>query len=66
MEDSGSGIPRQHLDAVFDRFVRVRGDRKEGHGLGLALARSIALFHGGHLWAEASEMGGARFVWWIP
>ncbi len=66
VEDSGSGIPHQYLDAVFDRFVRIRGDRKEGHGLGLALARSIALFHRGHLRAEASEMGGARFVWWIP
>lgn len=50
--NSGSGIPAEALQTIFDRFVRL--DRSnEGSGLGLAIARSAILAHGGRIEARA-------------
>jgi signal transduction histidine kinase len=67
VEDSGTGIPPDERERVFDRFVRL-GASATGHGvgLGLALSRAIARLHGGELSVEASALGGARFVWRVP
>ena len=49
VEDSGSGIPEQQREAVFDRFYRVGGDRHQsgepGCGLGLAIVKHIVESH---------------------
>jgi signal transduction histidine kinase len=50
---------------VFDRFARLAGERGQGHGLGLALARAIAELHAGTLRAMRSPLGGARFELWL-
>jgi two-component system, OmpR family, sensor kinase len=42
VEDSGPGIPAEHLERVFQRFYRVDGGRASGSGLGLAIARELA------------------------
>ena len=65
--DHGPGIPEAEGERVFDRFSQINSDRSTpGSGLGLAVARAIARLHGGDLTVEASRLGGARFVWWIP
>jgi two-component system sensor histidine kinase BaeS len=67
--DSGPGIPPEILPRVFDRYFRVEGRAGSGPGgmgLGLAIARSIALAHGGDLVAESPPGGGARFVLSLP
>jgi signal transduction histidine kinase len=67
VDDSGPGIPAQERERVFDRFSQISSDRSTpGSGLGLAVARAIARLHGGDLTVEASRLGGARFVWWLP
>jgi len=66
VDDAGAGIPQEDSERVFERFVTVGDGRPNGHGLGLAIARSIAVSHGGDLRVEASKMGGARFVLWLP
>jgi signal transduction histidine kinase len=42
VEDAGPGIPREHQEAVFDRFYRVEGGMASGSGLGLSIARELA------------------------
>jgi signal transduction histidine kinase len=67
IDDSGPGIPVHERERVFDRFSQIDSDRSSpGSGLGLAVARAIARLHGGDLTVEASRLGGARFVWWLP
>ncbi len=58
VEDRGRGIPAENLDSIFDRFKQVDpGDsrQKGGTGLGLAICRSIAVQHGGAIWAERND-----------
>jgi signal transduction histidine kinase len=69
VEDDGPGLPPQALERVFDRFFRVDRARSRAHGgsgLGLAIVRHVAQAHGGRVWAENREAGGARFCVVLP
>jgi signal transduction histidine kinase len=45
--DNGPGVPREHVQHVFDRFYRVNAELASGSGLGLAIARELAAVMGG-------------------
>jgi signal transduction histidine kinase len=61
VEDEGPGIAPEHRERAFERFWRAPGQQRPGAGLGLALARQIALAHGWQLAADMREAGpGAR------
>jgi signal transduction histidine kinase len=68
VENSGSGITREHLPHLFEPFYR--GDearsRGTGTGLGLSLAAAIAHLHGGSIRASNAPGGGARFELQLP
>jgi signal transduction histidine kinase len=69
VEDSGTGIPAEHLAHVFDRFYRVdsaRDARSGGSGLGLSIVRAVVERHGGRVSAGTSPLGGARFTVVLP
>ena len=69
VEDSGPGIPAEHLPHVFDRFYRVdpaRDARSGGSGLGLSIVRAVVEQHGGRVSATNGAMGGARFELRLP
>ncbi len=69
VDDSGIGIPADHLPHVFERFYRVdpaRSPEIEGSGLGLAICRSIAEAHGGRLGIDSGSGSGTRVTLVLP
>nr|WP_157169154.1 HAMP domain-containing sensor histidine kinase [Streptomyces typhae] len=67
--DDGDGVPRQERERIFERFVRLDDARSRdegGAGLGLAIARDVAVRHGGTLTVDDSPGGGAVFVLRLP
>jgi len=67
IEDDGEGIPEGERDSVMDRFSHPSSRKGGGAGLGLAVAKEIALIHHGRLQALARKEGrGARFRLEIP
>jgi two-component system sensor histidine kinase KdpD len=64
--DRGPGIPPGMETRIFERFQRGAGGAAPGVGLGLAIARAIAVAHGGALRAENRRSGGARFRLSLP
>ncbi len=63
--DSGSGIPPENRDRIFDPFFTTK-DVGEGTGLGLYIVSSIVNEHGGQIYVEESDSGGAKFVIQLP
>jgi len=59
--DDGPGIPEQYHQRIFDRFFRVPGQTKAGAGLGLSIAREIAVAHGGRISVKSAPGQGATF-----
>jgi two-component system OmpR family sensor kinase len=69
VDDDGPGIPPAERERVFDRFHRTQAARDRtsgGSGLGLDIARSIVVSHGGRIWIEDSPLGGARVGFELP
>lgn len=69
IEDDGPGIPAAEREAALQPFVRLqsgRGRATGGLGLGLAIARDIALGHGGELTLGQSMMGGLKAMVRLP
>jgi signal transduction histidine kinase len=77
VEDTGPGIPAEHLPHIFERFYKADASRSAaaatGSGLGLSIVQAIVARHGGTITAAnapASEApsgnGGARFEIRIP
>jgi signal transduction histidine kinase len=66
VEDAGPGVPIEQRDRIFERFARTGPRRVGGVGLGLAIVASHVSWHGGRIWVEDREGGGARFVVSLP
>jgi two-component system sensor histidine kinase KdpD len=65
--DRGPGIPLGHETRIFDKFERaVREGTTSGVGLGLAICRAIVAAHGGKIWVQNREGGGASFRFSLP
>jgi signal transduction histidine kinase len=70
VEDAGAGVAAEERERVFERFFRGRAagmrGADEGSGLGLSLVREHVGLHGGRVWVEDRQGGGARFVVRLP
>jgi PAS domain S-box-containing protein len=63
--DTGMGIKSEHMSKIFDPFFTTKGEGK-GTGLGLSISYGIIHDHGGSIWAENNELGGASFCVRLP
>ena len=67
VEDTGEGIPPEHLKHLFDQFYRVPGqDEKSGIGLGLSIVKEIIKAHGGTVGVESTLGKGSVFHFTLP
>ncbi|MCF8061628.1 MAG: HAMP domain-containing histidine kinase, partial [Deltaproteobacteria bacterium] len=67
VSDTGRGIPEEVLERVFQPFYRSEEVLSEqGSGLGLSIARSIALAHGGEIAVESTPDRGSTFRVFLP
>ena len=69
VRDTGSGIPKNELSQIFQRFHRVQGvagRNHEGTGIGLALVKDLVALHGGTISVESEVGHGSTFSVKIP
>ena len=70
VQDTGIGIPAEHLSHVFERFYRVDKSRSRaggGSGIGLTIARHLVEAHGGEIRAQsAGQDRGSTFTFTLP
>ena len=64
IRDNGSGIDKNDINKIFDRFYRADSARSEtnGSGLGLAIAKQIVEGHKGKIWAVSHENEGTSIM----
>ncbi len=69
VEDTGCGIPREHLDRIFERFYVVdksRSRRLGGTGLGLSIVKHAVSLHGGRVEVRSKVGKGSIFTVFLP
>ncbi|MFI0776763.1 SpoIIE family protein phosphatase [Streptomyces sp. NPDC021212] len=69
VSDTGTGVPREELPHLFERFHRVRGARSrshEGSGIGLALVKDLVELHSGAISVTSVPARGTEFTVEIP
>ena len=64
--DTGAGIPKAELTAIFERFRRRADVGRKGLGLGLYIAQWIVEAHGGRIWVESQLGRGSTFSFTLP
>jgi signal transduction histidine kinase len=64
----GPVIPRADLDRIFNRYYRssTQLNRAPGTGIGLSVAKRVAVLHGGYVWVTSDEVEGTTFFAAIP
>ena len=67
VQDNGPGIPAPDRERIFEKFTRLHPkEGPKGLGLGLSFCRLAVERHGGQIWVESSEGGGACFKLTLP
>ncbi len=69
VEDSGTGIPENKQDAIFQEFEQGDGSISReftGTGLGLSISKRLVEAHGGQMWVESQVGKGSTFFFTLP
>lgn len=63
VKNSGSYIPMEEREHIFERFYRGprTASQVAGSGIGLAVAKRVIEAHGGNIWVESDEQNGTEF-----
>jgi len=67
--DEGPGVPEEQRQRVFDKYTRIPtagAGSTTNRGLGLTFCRLAVEAHGGSIWVESADSGGARFCALLP
>ncbi|RYZ43604.1 MAG: response regulator [Myxococcaceae bacterium] len=64
--DTGPGISEEAQARIFDRYWHAAQKQREGHGLGLSIAKGIVEGHGGRIWVESATGQGSTFWFSLP
>ena len=65
VSDSGPGIPEEALSRIFEPFWQVEKTRS-GMGLGLFIAKTLVVSHGGRMWVQSTAGQGTTFYFTLP
>jgi len=68
IQDTGSGIPLEEQQTIFERFYRgqTADIKARGAGLGLAITKSLVELHGGRIWVTSTPGEGSQFIFNLP
>jgi len=66
VQDTGCGIDSEDQKRIFERFSQGQAGRREGVGLGLAIARDLVNQHRGEIWVGSESGNGATFSFTLP
>ncbi|MDD4972396.1 MAG: HAMP domain-containing sensor histidine kinase [Paludibacter sp.] len=67
VQDNGSGIKKEDLGKIFEKFARVNTDKKmHGFGIGLSYVKQIIEKHGGRISVKSEPGKGSEFILQIP
>lgn len=66
--DTGSGIPEEKLDLIFQKFeqVNLQGNKHKGTGLGLTITKQLVELQGGTIHVKSKEGKGSVFTFVLP
>lgn len=69
VKDTGEGLTNEEQERIFDRFMQVKGTKKEkqtGSGLGLTISKALVQLLNGKIWVESEKNTGSTFYFTIP
>ena len=69
VSDTGTGIPDEHIDRIFERFYRVdksRSRKIKGTGLGLSIVKHGVSYHNGTVRVSSKSGKGTKFIIELP
>lgn len=62
IQDTGEGIPKEHLPNIFKRFFKAPGSSNSSVGIGLSMSKQIIMRQNGTINVESSVGEGSKFV----
>ncbi|MBP7174236.1 MAG: DUF4118 domain-containing protein [Cloacibacterium sp.] len=66
IQDNGTGIPKENIDDIFNKFYRLPNTKTGGTGLGLSIVKGFVEAHGGTIFAENIKPHGLKITQKIP